>query len=192
MSNLSEIRYHGRGGQGAKTLAFLFAELALIEKKYVQAFPEYGPERAGAPVQAFVRLSNQPINLHCAITNPDIVVVLDSTLIETTDVTKGLSENSLIIINSDLSPYEMRRQIKFKKGKLYTVDASLIAQKTIGLNIPNMPMLGALVKVINFIEIEKALKNIRQKLKQRFVHKPEVIDGNIEAIKMAYKQVQRE
>lgn len=192
MSNLLEIRYHGRGGQGAKTLAFLFAEVALTEKNYVQAFLEYGPERAGAPVQAFVRLSSQPIDLHCAITRPDIAVVLDSTLIETIDIAEGLSKNGLVIINSAFLPHKARKQIKLKKGKLYTVDASLIAKETIGLNIPNMPMLGALVKVVNFIKIEKVLKNVRQNLKEKFINKPEVIDGNIEAIKRAYYQVRGE
>lgn len=192
MSNLLEIRYHGRGGQGVKTLAFLFAEIALLKKKYIQAFPEYGPERTGAPVQAFVRLSNKPISLYCAITNPDIVVVLDATLIEAVDVFEGLSENTLIIINSALSPHQMKRQTKLKKGRLYTIDASLIAQETIGLDIPNMPMLGALVKITDFIEIKDALKNVRQNLKEKFIHKPEVIGGNIEAVKKAYYQVQGE
>ena len=191
-SNLMEIRYHGRGGQGAKTVALLFGEAALATGKYVQAFPEYGPERMGAPVQSFNRLSNEPITLHCAVTSPDVVVVLDPTLMETVNVTEGLGEEGSIIVNTNLSPGEMRKELGLKNGKVFTLDASKIAQETIGLNIPNTPMMGALVKVVGFLEIDGVLEDTRKKLQKKFARKPEVIDGNIESIKRAYHEVKGE
>ena len=191
-SNLMEIRYHGRGGQGAKTVALLFGEAALATGKYVQAFPEYGPERMGAPVQSFNRLSDEPITLHCAVTSPDVVVVLDPTLLETVNVTEGLGEEGSIIVNTNLSPAEMRKELGLKKGKVFTVDASKIAQETIGLNIPNTPMMGALVKVVGFLELDGVLEDTRKKLQEKFARKPEVIDGNIESIKRAYHEVKGE
>ena len=191
-SNLMEIRYHGRGGQGAKTVALLFGEAALATGKYVQAFPEYGPERMGAPVQSFNRLSDEPITLHCAVTSPDVVVVLDPTLMETVNVTEGLGENGSIIVNTNLSPGEMRKELGLENGKVFTVDASKIAQETIGLNIPNTPMMGALVKVVGFLELDGVLEDTRKKLQKKFARKPEVIDGNIESIKKAYHEVKGE
>lgn len=191
-SDLMEIRYHGRGGQGAKTVALLFGEAALATGKYVQAFPEYGPERMGAPVQSFNRLSDEPITLHCAVTSPDVVVVLDPTLMETVNVTEGLGGDGSIIVNTNLSPGEMRKQLGLEKGKVFTVDASKIAQETIGLNIPNTPMMGALVKVVGFLELDGVLEDTRKKLQKKFARKPEVIDGNIESIKKAYHEVKGE
>jgi len=187
-----EIRYHGRGGQGAKTVALLFGEAVLATGKYVQAFPEYGPERMGAPVQSFNRLSDEPITLHCAVTSPDVVVVLDPTLMETVNVTEGLGGDGSIIVNTNLSPGEMRKQLGLEKGKVFTVDASKIAQETIGLNIPNTPMMGALVKVVGFLELDGVLEDTRKKLQKKFARKPEVIDGNIESIKKAYHEVKGE
>ena len=191
-NNLLEIRYHGRGGQGAKTASLLFAEAALSTGKYVQAFPEYGPERMGAPVQSFNRLSEEPITLHCAVTTPDIVVILDSTLIETVKVTAGLPDDGSIIVNTNLSPSDMRQQLGLKKAKVYTLDASKIAQETIGLNIPNTPMMGALVKIVGFLDLDGVLTDTRNKLNKKFAHKPEVIEGNIESIKKAYQEVKGE
>ena len=191
-ANPFEIRYHGRGGQGAKTVALLFAEAALSTGKYVQAFPEYGPERMGAPVQSFNRLSDEPITLHCAVTTPSIVVVLDPTLIDTVKVTEGLPDDGSIIVNTNLPASEMRKKLDLKKAKVYTIDASKIAQETIGLNIPNTPMMGALVKIVGFLELDGVLADTRNKLQKKFAHKPEVIDGNIESIKRAYHEVKGE
>ena len=192
MSNLLEVRWHGRGGQGAKTAALLFAEAALATGKYVQAFPEYGPERMGAPVQSFNRLSDEPITLHCHIASPEIVVVLDPTLIGKVDVTGGLPEDGSIIINTPLKPDEMREKLGLKKGKVFTVDASKIAKECIGLEIPNTPMMGALVRVIKILDLEQVLTDAKKKLEKKFMHKPEVISGNIESIKRAYMEANGE
>jgi pyruvate ferredoxin oxidoreductase gamma subunit len=192
MGKLFEIRWHGRGGQGAKTAALLFADAALSEGKYVQAFPEYGPERMGAPVQAFNRLSDDPITIHCGIESPQVVVVLDPTLLDTIDVTKGLTENGILLINTNQEPKIMKEKLSEFKGKLFTVDASTISKECIGREIPNTPMLGALIKVTNLINYERMLKDTRKKLEKKFASKPEVIDGNIKSIERAYQEVKGE
>ncbi|MCK4532413.1 2-oxoacid:acceptor oxidoreductase family protein [bacterium] len=192
MKDLIEIRWHGRGGQGAKTVALLFAEAALSTGKYVQAFPEYGPERMGAPVQSFNRLSDDPITLHCGVTAPEVVIILDATLIGQVEVTSGLGEEGTIIVNTNLTPQKMRETLGIKKGKVYTVDAGRIAKECFGLNKPNTPMMGALVKATNILALEGVLNDTRKKLEKKFAHKPEVIDGNIQSIKKAYEEVQSE
>lgn len=192
MEDLVEIRWHGRGGQGAKTAALLFADAALSEGKNVQAFPEYGPERMGAPVQSFNRLSNNPINIHCGIECPQIVVVLDPTLMEIVDVTAGLPEDGILLINTTEKPSEIRKSRNIKGRKIYAVDASGISKETIGNNIPNTPMLGALIKVTGLINYERMLKDTRDKLVKKFKNKPEVIEGNIKAIQRAYEEVKSE
>ncbi len=189
MSKLTEIRWHGRGGQGAKTAALLFGEAVLGQGKYMQAFPEYGPERMGAPVQSFNRISDQPITLHCHVTSPDVVVVLDPTLIGSVDVTHGLPENGIIIINSNLPAAKFREMLNLNGQKVYTVDASKIARETIGRDIPNTPMMGALVKVTGLLDFEEMLKDTHKKLEKKFRSKPEVIEGNIKAIQRAYDEV---
>ncbi|MFH0948522.1 MAG: 2-oxoacid:acceptor oxidoreductase family protein [Elusimicrobiota bacterium] len=188
MNNIIEIRWHGRGGQGAKTAALLFAEAAFATGKYVQGFPEYGPERMGAPVQSFNRLSDAPITLHCGITQPDFVVVLDNTLIKTVDVISGLSDKGAIIVNTEKSAAEMKKELNFN-GRVFVINASRIAKECFGKEIPNTPMMGALVKVTNFLEIEGVLGDTKKKLEKKFSHKPEIIDGNIKSIKRAYEEV---
>jgi len=192
MNEILEIRWHGRGGQGAKTAALLFADAALSLGMYIQAFPEYGPERMGAPVQSFNRLAKNPITIHCGITSPKIVVVLDPTLMASVDVTGGLLESGSIIVNTSKTPAEIRAELGLKTGKVYTVDASKIATEKIGRNIPNTPMLGALAKVSAALDFTAMLKDTEEKLKKKFAHKPEIIKGNIEAIKAAYETVKGE
>jgi len=192
MSEIIEIRWHGRGGQGAKTAALLFADSALSLGKNIQAFPEYGPERMGAPVQSFNRLSDKPITIHCGITSPKIVLVLDPTLMVTVNVAQGLPKDGILIVNTPKSAQEIRKEINLKDGKVYTVDASAIAQEKVGRNIPNTPMLGALVKVSGLLDFNQMLSNTEEKLKKKFSHKPEVIAGNLEAIKSAYEKVKGE
>lgn len=191
-SKIIEIRWHGRGGQGAKTAALLFADSAMSLGKYIQAFPEYGPERMGAPVQSFNRLSDDPITVHCGITNPQIVVVLDPTLMATVDVAQGLPQDGSLIVNTSKTPQEIRKEIGLKAAKVYAVDASAIAMEKIGRNIPNTPMLGALVKVSGLLDFDKMLENTEDKLKKKFAHKPEIVKGNIEAIKAAHDSVKGE
>lgn len=189
MDSTVEIRWHGRGGQGAKTAALLFGEAALELGKYIQAFPEYGPERMGAPVASFNRISSKPIFLHCSITNPNVVVVLDPTLMDSVEVTAGLTEDGYIIVNTTQCPADIRKQLKLKGAKVFTVDASGISKATIGRDIPNTPMMGALVKVSKILDIDSMLKGTEVKLKKKFAAKPEIIKGNLAAIKKAYEEV---
>ncbi|MCM8785541.1 MAG: 2-oxoacid:acceptor oxidoreductase family protein [Candidatus Omnitrophica bacterium] len=189
MKEIFEIRWHGRGGQGAKTAALLFGDACISTGKYIQAFPEYGPERMGAPVTSFNRISSKPIRIHFGIENPDVVVVLDFSLIEQVNICEGLDEKEgVLLVNSPLSPDKIREKINFN-GKIYTVDASRIAIETIGRNIPNTPMMGALVKVTGILGLEELLKDTKKKLEVKFRNKPEVIEGNLKAIERAYNEV---
>jgi len=188
MENTFEIRWHGRGGQGAKTVALLFGELLAASGKYIQAFPEYGPERMGAPIQSFNRISSLPITLHCGVEKPSVVVVLDSSLLETVDVCSGLSEDGILLVNTDEEAIVLKKKLGFK-GKIWTLDASKISQETIGREMPNTPMMGALVKATGLVDIETVLQKTRVTLEKKFRDKPEVIEGNIKAIERAYEEV---
>ncbi len=188
MSEMTEIRWHGRGGQGAKTAALLVADAALSTGKEVQAFPEYGPERMGAPVKSFNRISDQPIHLHCAVEHPQVVLVLDETLCDSVNILEGVPDNGTIIINTEKSAADYKEKLKFN-GKIFTVDASGIAVKNIGLNKPNTPMLGALVKATGLFDFAAMLEDTTQKLTKKFASKPEVVAGNVNAIKDAYEQL---
>jgi pyruvate ferredoxin oxidoreductase gamma subunit len=188
MSEMLEIRWHGRGGQGAKTVALLVADAALATGKKVQAFPEYGPERMGAPVRSFNRISDEPINIHCAVEKPSIVLVLDETLCDSVNILEGVPEDGTIIINTEHSADEYKKKLGFN-GKLVTVNASGIALKNIGLNKPNTPMLGALVGATGIMDFDRLLSDTKSKLEKKFAHKPEVIEGNVNAIKDAYEAV---
>jgi len=190
VKDLIEIRWHGRGGQGAKTAALLFADACLASGKYVQAFPEYGPERMGAPVASFNRLSSKPILLHSGVTNPDVVAVLDPTLIETVDVLDGIPDDGVLIVNTNKQAADIRKELGVPaKIRVYTVDASAISSETIGRDIPNTPMMGAMVKVTGVLDIKDMLLDTRKKLELKFRSKPEVIEGNIKAIERAYNEV---
>lgn len=189
MSRLFEIRWHGRGGQGAKTAALLLGEAVLQDGKHLQAFPEYGPERMGAPVQAFNRISDEPIYMHCGVTNPNVVVILDASLIDAVDVSAGLAEDGVMLINTPQPPAEIRKRLKWNGKKLYTVDASAIAQATIRRNVPNTPMMGALVKVTGLMNFENMLKDTQHKMEKKFKNRPEIVEGNVNAIRRAYEEV---
>jgi len=190
MEKLVEVRWHGRGGQGAVTASKLLATSALAEDKYIQAFPEYGPERMGAPIQSFTRISNAPIKIHCHVTNPNIVVVLDHTLLKVVDVTEGLTEDGVLIVNSEDSPTQIREKLKIKGRKIYTVNASKIAQEDIGRPLPNTPLIGALIKATELLSLENVLEDIKGKFKKKFSSK--IIEGNVNAIKRAYQEVKGE
>ena len=144
---LLEIRWHGRGGQGAKTAAAMVAEVAIDAGKYAQAAPEYGAEREGAPIRAYTRISDRPIRVHDAIYYPDIVMVLDDTLLVSQSVGSGLSEDGILMVNTSKSPAEVRKLLGLKGGKVYTIDATTIALEEIKRPIPNTVMTGALCKV---------------------------------------------
>ena len=182
-----EFRWHGRGGQGAWTASELLARTALAEGKYIQSFPEFGPERMGAPVTAFTRISTEPIRLHCAIYDPDVVVVLDNTLLKTVPVTSGINrEDDVIIINSTEEPAKVRRSLKVTTGKLWTVPATEIALKFLGLPITNTALLGVVAKSTNVV----TLKGIEETLKGKF--KPVLAEKNFAVIKQAYEEAKSE
>ncbi len=193
MKDFFEIRWHGRGGQGAKTVALLFADAALATGKYIQAFPEYGPERMGAPVQSFNRLADKPIMIHSGVESPDVVVVLDQTLMDSIETTHGLIENGIILINTLKNPKEIKTKYKIRNDiKVFTINASQIAIDEIKVNKPNTPMLGALIKVTGILDFDKMLSDTHHKLELKFKNKPEVIEGNIKSIERAYKEVMSE
>jgi len=189
MSNLIEIRWHGRGGQGAKTASLLLADAAFNTGKYIQGFPEYGPERMGAPITAYNRISDEPITIHSNIYEPDFVVVVDDTLLECVDVTSGLKEDGAIIINTTKSLDEIKPLLKGYSGKICTIDARKVSIETIGKYFPNTPMLAAVVKVSKVMDEQVFLDDMVGSFKHKFAKKPEVIDGNIKAIERALKEV---
>jgi pyruvate ferredoxin oxidoreductase gamma subunit len=190
VENLIEIRWHGRGGQGAKTAALLLGDAALASGKFIQAFPEYGPERMGAPVSSFNRLSSKTILIHSGVTNPNIVIVLDPTLTESVDVAEGMPDDGVLLVNTDKSPEDIRKEIGIKgRIKVFTVDASTISKETIGRDIPNTPMLGALIKATGLLDFKEMLEDTKGKLQKKFKSKPEVIEGNLKAIERAYNEV---
>ena len=186
MKELTEIRWHGRGGQGAKTAAQFLAEAALDSGKFIQAFPEYGPERAGAPMRAYTRISDKAINIHSGVTNPEAVVVIDPTLV-TSEVLEGLPEDGILVVNSSESPSEIRRKLGYRGGKLAAVDATKIALETVKIPMPNTPMLGAFLKVMPVVSLEA----LEEKIKDKFLKKigEEKTNANLEAIKRAYDEV---
>lgn len=190
MAEFLEIRWHGRGGQGAKTAALLFGEAALETGKFIQAFPEYGPERMGAPVTAFNRLADMPIYSHSGIKNPDIVVVLDSSLIEPAKVTEGLKPNGIILVNTADGPEELRARLNLPPGvRVYTVDASKIALETVGRDVPNTPMLGALVRITGILQLGPMLTAIKDKLNTKFRGQEKLVEDNLKSIQRAYEEV---
>ena len=190
MKDLVEIRWHGRGGQGAKTAALLLGDAALASGKFIQAFPEYGPERMGAPVTSFNRLSSKPILIHSGVTNPDVVIVLDPTLMESVNVTEGMPDDGILLINTNKSPEDIKKEIGVKgEIRVFTVDASTISKETMGRDIPNTPMLGALIKATRLLDFKEMLEDTKGKLEKKFKSKPEVIEGNIKAIERAYNEV---
>lgn len=188
MKDTMEIRWHGRGGQGAKTAALLLADVAFKTGKYVQGFPEYGPERMGAPITAYNRISSSPITVHSNIYEPDYVVVVDESLLESIDVTKGLKEGGAVIINSERTKEELAPYLHGYKGAVYMVNAKQISLKALGKNYPNSPMLAAAVAVSNVMDRNEFLKEMKTSFQHKFAKKPEVIEGNMRALKMAFDE----
>ncbi len=191
MNNLIEIRWHGRGGQGAKTASLLLADAAFNTGKYIQGFPEYGPERMGAPITAYNRISDEPITVHSNIYYPDYVVVVDDTLLDSVDVTAGLKEDGAIVINSTLENSVLKEKLKGYSGAIYKIDARKISMETLGRYFPNTPMLAAIVKVSKVMPEEAFLEDMIGSFKHKFAKKPDVIDGNMKALQMALKEVEK-
>lgn len=191
MKDLIEIRWHGRGGQGAKTASLLLADAAFNTGKFIQGFPEYGPERMGAPITAYNRISDKPITIHSNIYEPDFVVVVDDTLLESVPVTAGLKEDGAIVINTTKDSEYLKKVLHGYNGSIYTIDARKISMETLGNYFPNTPMLAAIVKVSGVMSDEQLLDDMKGSFKHKFAKKPEVIEPNMKALEMSLKQVNK-
>lgn len=191
MENMIEIRWHGRGGQGAKTASLLLADAAFNTGKYIQGFPEYGPERMGAPITAYNRISTSPITIHTNIYEPDYVVVVDDTLLESVDVTAGLKKDGGIIINTTKDIEYLEKVLKGYEGSIYTIDARKVSIEALGKYFPNTPMLAAIVKVGNVMTEQAFLDDMQGSFKHKFAKKPEVIEGNMKALELALKEIKK-
>ena len=189
MSNHIEIRWHGRGGQGAKTAALMLADVAFQTGKYVQGFPEYGPERMGAPITAYNRISDTPIRVHYNIYDPEYVVVVDETLLEAVDVTAGLREDGAIIVNTERTKEEIMPHLKGYKGDVYIIDAKKISMSALGKYFPNMPMLASIVKIAGIMDEDVFMREMKASFEHKFAKKPEMISGNMKALELAFKEV---
>ena len=184
-----EIRWHGRGGQGAKTAALLLADVAFNTGKYVQGFPEYGPERMGAPITAYNRISDTPIRVHSNIYEPDYVVVVDETLLDAVNVTKGLKKEGAIVINAAKTKEEILPKLNGYAGRVFIIDARKVSIAALGKYFPNTPMLAAIIKTSGFMPEAEFLEEMQASFKHKFASKPEVIEGNMKALSMALKEV---
>ena len=184
-----EIRWHGRGGQGAKTASLLLADAAFNTGKYIQGFPEYGPERMGAPITAYNRISNTPIRIHSNIYEPDYVVVVDDSLIGAVDVTSGLKDNGAIVINTNEDIDSLRKKLNGFSGKIYTIDASKISLECLKANFPNTAMLAAVVNITKIMSKEELVDNMKDAFSHKFAKKPEVIEPNMEALLKGYDEI---
>ena len=188
MSKIVEIRWHGRGGQGAKTACLLLADAAFSSGKYVQGFPEYGPERMGAPITAYNRISDERCDVHSFIYQPDYVVVVDESLLESVDVTRGLRPEGAIIINSARAPETLRPLLKGYAGRVCTIDARHISEAVLGKYFPNTPMLAAAVRVSGVIEPDCFMQNMEIAYRHKFASKPQVIDKNLACLKQSMEE----
>ena len=188
MSDTVEIRWHGRGGQGTVTAAKVLADACLSGGRYVQAFPEYGPERAGAPLRAFNRVSSREIRMHCPVLHPQVISVVDATLLDSINVADGATDQAIFVVNSSKDPQEIREKLKAGPNqKVFTVDATKIALDCIGRALPNSPMLGAICKITELITLEHLLEDVRKSFGKKFAQK--IIDGNLEATRRGYEEV---
>lgn len=187
MADVIEIRWHARGGQGAVTAGRLLAEMALEQNLYFQAFPEYGPERMGAPITCFNRLSREPINIYGSVENPSVVVVVDPTLLDSVNFTTGLGSGGQIVVNTAEPPADLQRRLQLTDFHVYTVNAATISQETMGRVMPNTPILGALIRVLGVIPLEQASAFLQKSFSERF--NPRVAEQNVQALKRAYAEV---
>ena len=189
MERITEIRWHGRGGQGAKTACLLLADVAFEAGKYVQGFPEYGPERMGAPITAYNRISEGPCTIHSNIYTPDYVVVVDETLLASVDVTAGLSPDGAVVINSGREPEELKPLLNGYEGRVFTIDARSVSERHLGKNFPNTPMLAAIVKVSGVLDEDQFIQDMETSFRHKFASKPQVVAGNMNCLKDAMKEV---
>ncbi|HCS00202.1 MAG TPA: pyruvate synthase [Lachnospiraceae bacterium] len=187
--NMTEIRWHGRGGQGAKTASQLLADAAFMAGRYVQSFPEYGPERSGAPITAYNRISDVRCSVHSNIYEPDYVAVVDETLLKSVDVTSGLKEDGAVIINSEKSPEELKEMLGGYRGRVCTIDARAVSMECLGAYFPNTPMLAAVVMVSGCVDKERFLQDMEESYRHKFARKPQVIEGNLKCLRLSMDRV---
>jgi 2-oxoacid:acceptor oxidoreductase gamma subunit (pyruvate/2-ketoisovalerate family) len=183
---LKEFRWHGRGGQGAWTASELLARAAINEGKYIQSFPEFGPERMGAPVKAYTRISDEPIRLHCAVYNPGLAIVMDPTLLATVPVAEGLGEKGILIVNSPKEPVTLKAELKMTEGTVWTVPATEIAMRILGRLITNTAMLGVVARATEVVKMESIEKAVNARFSGPLAEK------NMGVIKEAYKEAKSE
>ncbi|MCL5022178.1 MAG: 2-oxoacid:acceptor oxidoreductase family protein [Nitrospirae bacterium] len=188
MAETLEIRWHGRGGQGTVTAAKVLADACLSGGRHVQAFPEYGPERSGAPLRAYNRISTGELRMHCPVLHPNVVAIADATLLDAVDVAEGAREDSIFIVNTSKEPSELRAKLNLSpKQKVYTLDATKIAMECFGRALPNAPMLGAVSKATAVVGLDSLVEDVRKSFGKKFSQK--IIEGNIEATKRGYEEV---
>ncbi|MCK4919071.1 MAG: 2-oxoacid:acceptor oxidoreductase family protein [Candidatus Pacebacteria bacterium] len=188
MENIYQIRIHSRGGQGAKTAAQIIAEASIEEGKFAQAFSEYGPERSGAPMKTFLRISEDPIRLYSDVQSPDMVVVLDPSLLENIDVANGLADKGIVLVNSCEEIKSLKKKISKKKCKIYTIDAKGIAMRIIGRDLPNTAIMGAIIKLVPLIPYEHAIEETEEMFEHKKLSK-EMVEKNVEALKEGHKNI---
>lgn len=189
MNQAIELRWHGRGGQGAKTAALLLAELAHEAGRLAQGFPEYGPERMGAPITAYTRVSDRPIRVHSNVYEPDYVAVLDETLLGSVDAARGLKAGGLVVVNTAAPARDVARLLGVPASRVVAVDASGIAAGELGKPIPNVPMLAAVVRASALFEEGPFMAALGGALGHKFASKPEVVEANLRAARRAYKEL---
>lgn len=188
MSEMLEIRWHGRGGQGTVTAAKVLADACLSGGRYVQAFPEYGPERSGAPLRAYNRVSTRELRMHCPVVHPGVVAIADATLLDGVNVTEGAKDDAIFLVNTSKNPADLRSKLRLgPKQKVYAVDATKIAIDCFGRALPNAPMLGAIAKMTGVVTLESLLEDVRKSFGKKFSQK--IIDGNLEATRRGYGEV---
>jgi len=190
MGTLTEIRWHGRAGQGVVTAGELLAEAAMGEGKYFQTFPDYGPERMGAPIKSYTRISDETIEVHHQILYPDVIIVVNPNLIGAVSLTEGLKEDGIAIINTPDSPAEVRKKLGLKGGKVATLDATSIAMGTLKRDIPSTLMLGALSKVTGLVSLDSVVHTAKERLAEKL--RADVVQANLTALKRAYEEVKAE
>ena len=188
-STMTEIRWHGRGGQGAKTACLLLADAAFASGKYVQGFPEYGPERMGAPITAYNRISEEPCTIHSNIYEPNYVVVVDESLLSTVDVTAGLDPEGAIVVNTAQSPEDIRPLLRGYPGRVCTIDARTISEEYLGGYFPNTPMLAAIIQVSKVLDTGRFIADMEASFRHKFATKPQVIQGNMNCLIRSMKEV---
>jgi pyruvate ferredoxin oxidoreductase gamma subunit len=188
MADTLEIRWHGRGGQGTVTAAKVLADACLSGGRYVQAFPEYGPERSGAPLRAYNRVSGKTLRMHCPVLHPDVVAIADATLLDGVNVTEGAKDDAVFLVNTAKDPSSLRVKLHLSpKQKVFAVDATKIAIECFGRALPNAPMLGAISKVTGIVPLESLLEDVEKSFGKKFSQK--IIDGNLEATRRGYEEV---